>query len=104
MQFRLVFLGNDVFRLLSGKEWEIGIFASSLCTEPWGIATRAAQVPIKNYFFICYSLVGLVDAGSIGFQSKGPIPQMAALKVISTICVAQTLHSSGRSWDLAVPS
>ena len=51
------------------KDWEINIFASSFCAEPWGIAVVSACVPVNSFFFVCYSLVGLMNASPAGYQS-----------------------------------
>lgn len=38
--------------------------------NPWGIAWVSAYVPNKNYFFVFYNLMSLIDARPFGFQSK----------------------------------
>lgn len=55
----------------------MGIFACSLCAEPWGEGVASAWVPVKNCFFVSYSPAGLGDANPFGFQ----IPWVEALKV-----------------------
>ncbi len=38
-------------------------------TEPRETVASSDLTPIKNYFFVCNSLVGLVDASPVGFQT-----------------------------------
>lgn len=58
-------------RPLPGRDWEMGILGGIFCLfvlSPGGIATASVHMPIKNCFFVCYSLVGLLDMSLIGFQ------------------------------------
>lgn len=86
--------GNSVF--LSAPS----VLSLNLC---W-IGTVSPQEPIKNYFFVCYCLVGLMDASPIGFQilmfqwPGGSFTRWGARYWVQCLC------SSGRSWELWVPS
>ena len=69
---------------LPEKDWEMGIFICSLCTEPWGERHSECSRAVNNCFFVCYSAMGLMNASPIGFQSYviwEPVPLVAALKV-----------------------
>lgn len=85
-------LGKNVVGPLPGRNWEIGIFASSLCTwpglQPWG--RGVPLVPINNCSgFFCFSPEGLVNTSLTGHQSQaiqGPIPWAAAAKAGTALC------------------
>lgn len=86
------------------KDWEVGTFIRSLCSKPW----RDSQLPVlapKNWFFVCYSLMGLISASPVGFQScviGGLSFCSSSLKSWSARYVIQTLRALGRGWKLDV--
>lgn len=85
-----------------GKDWE-WIFACSLCTELWGLVKAIACLPVKNCFFVSFSLMGLVDASPVCFQSLvfyRPVLQMATLKAGALDVQSKSLAPQGEagSW------
>lgn len=63
----------------------MGISVSCLFAEPWEDNQVGPYKSVKKHFFVCYSLVGLLDTSSIGFQSSvfwGSIPQVEVLKAV----------------------
>lgn len=81
----------------------MGIFVHSLYTGTVCIAMEGCtSAPVKNYFFICYSLVGFVNACPVGFQSQASRELSLGQhlqKLGVQICI-QFLH--GRYWQFGV--
>lgn len=77
------------------------------CTlRPGGIALVSACALIKNCFFLCCSITGLVDTNPVGYKSQvfwEPV-LLVSLKSWSAGCGVQTLRFSGGSWELEGPS
>ena len=72
----------------------------------WGVPIANAHAPMKNCFFVCCSSVGLEhepcwwsDLGVLGAHPSG-----GSRKSWDARYAVQTLHSSGRSWELGVLS
>lgn len=66
-----------------GKDGEMGIFACSLCTEPWRITTVSAGMPIRTASLFAM-FWGLMNRSPTDFQNWvfwEPIPQVEVLKV-----------------------
>lgn len=52
--------------------------------NPWGIALVSASVPIKTYFFVCYSLYESYGCTPHWLSEQGvwePVPWMRVLRV-----------------------
>ena len=82
------------------------LFAPSVL-RPWRIVTGNPCEHIKNFFFICSSLVIIMDASPAGFQSYvfcGIYSTCVILKSWGTRCLIQASCSSRRSWELWFPS
>lgn len=84
----------------------MGVFACSLHTEPRCIAQSAPE-SFNNCFFAWYSLVGIMNARLVGYQTQliwGPVPQVAALKVeVLDICSKPfTPHGEAWSWGFSL--
>ena len=100
-------LGKHAVKSLPGGNWEMGIFACSLCAEP-----RLEQIwevllcQFNNCFFVCYGPVELMNANPISSQNWviGVHPFCGSLKSWGAGCVVQILGSPGKSWELRVHS
>lgn len=72
--------------------------------SPGGIATGSPSKPIKNCFYVCYSLVGLMDTSPFGFQSWvlwGLVPPVKVLKA-GVLDIGSKLfapHGEARSYE-----
>ena len=69
-----------VVKPLPGKDWEMGIFACSLCTEPWRRATESALCLLTTASLL--QCCGTHKCKPIDYESLviwGPIPKVAAL-------------------------
>lgn len=65
---KLQLLTYPVGFCFSGKNWTLQSAAFALSSEE--IVMINPHELIKNYFFVYYNFVGLVDAILVGFQSK----------------------------------
>ena len=82
------------------------LFAPSVL-RPWRILTGNPCEHIKNFFFICSSLVIIMDASPVGLQSYafcGIYSTCVILKSWGTRCLIQASCSLRRSWELWVSS
>lgn len=71
-------------RAFSEKDREMDVSICSVYAMPWVIDWLSSCELTKNCVFVCYALVGLIDACPAGFQSLvfwEPILQVEILKV-----------------------
>lgn len=67
--------------LIQGKTWKYTCVSAIFALSPGGISL--ASKPINNYFFVCYSSVGLLNVSNVEYQSQmiwEPLPQVTAIK------------------------
>lgn len=71
--------GKVCNQTLIGRNQQMGIFACTLYTHPWGITALSACMPVNNYFFVRYDPVGLVNT-SLGCYLKS-CPLVGSCKI-----------------------
>ena len=89
------------------KRW-VFLSAPSVLS-PSGIATASACVLtyVKNCFFVCFSLVCLVDTSPLGFQRYvfwGPIPCVGVLNIGALDVQSKPFAPQGEDGDWEFPS
>lgn len=85
-----------------GKDWKMDIFACSSHSESWKNSCGSASMPVDNFFAIQFcgpTLFWLSELIVLEVHSLRESP-----KNWSTKYAIETVHFSGKSWELGVPS